>query len=147
MPETVKLSLVGRQRDETGEESITKTSANAEYYEKNGSIYLLYEEIQEETGAAVKNTLKLKGSVLELTRRGAVDTHMIFEAGRMHPSDYATPYGRLKIGVRTRSLEVSSGRELMKIKAEYSLMTDDFPFSDCTLVITIEKPGRTEYVP
>lgn len=140
MSETVKLSLVGRQRDETGAETIAETFANAEYYEKNGSIYLLYEEIQEGLEAAVKNTLKLKGSVLELTRRGAVDAHMIFEAGRVHPSDYATPYGRLKIGVRTHSLAVSSVRGLMKIKAEYTLMTDDLPFSDCTLVIEIERP-------
>lgn len=139
MSETVKLSLVGRQRDETGAETVAETFANAEYYEKNGSIYLLYEEIQEGVDAAVKNTLKLKGSVLELTRRGAVDVHMIFEAGRMHPSDYATPYGRLKIGVRTHSLEVSPGQGLMKIKAEYTLTADDLPLSDCTLVITAEK--------
>lgn len=141
MSETVKLSLVGRQRDETGAETVAETFANAEYYEKNGSIYLLYEEIQEGLRSAVKNTLKLKGSVLELTRRGAVDAHMIFEAGRVHPSDYATPYGRLKIGVHTRSLEVSPGRGLMKIKAEYTLTADGLPLSDCTLVITVERSG------
>ncbi len=144
MAETVKLSLTGIQRDEAGGENITRTCAAAEYYEKNGSVYLLYEEMQQELGAAVKNTLKLKGSVLELTRRGAVNTHMIFEAGREHPSDYFTPYGRLQIGVRTHALEVSSLRGLTVIRAEYSLTADGLPFSDCTLEITLERriPAR-----
>lgn len=144
MAETVKLSLTGIQRDEAGGENITRTCAEAEYYERNGSVYLLYEEMPQESGSAVKNTLKLKGSVLELTRRGPVNTHMIFEAGTEHPSDYTTPYGRLQIGVRTHSLEVSSLHGLTVIRAAYSLTADDLPFSECTLEIALERrtPAR-----
>ena len=138
MAETVKLSLVGTQRDETGEETVTQTSVHAEYYEKNGSLYLLYEEMQEDLGAAVKNTLKLKDSVLELTRRGGLGTHMIFEAGREHPADYATPYGRLKLEVRTHALEVFFRKKLPQIQVKYSLISDGVPLSECTLVITVE---------
>ena len=145
MAETVKLSLTGIQRDEAGGENITGTCAEAEYYERNGSVYLLYEEMLQESGTAVKNTLKLKDSVLELTRRGAVNTHMIFEAGREHPSDYATPYGRLQIGVRTYSLEVSSLQGLMVIRAAYSLTADGHPFSECTLEITLERRIPAEH--
>ena len=138
MAETVKLSLIGTQRDEAGEETVTQTSANAEYYEKNGHLYLLYEETQEELGAIVKNILKLNNSVLELTRRGSLGTHMIFEAGREHPADYATPYGRLKLEVRTHTLEVFFQQELPQIKVNYSQMSQGLPLSDCTLVITVE---------
>ena len=138
MAETVKLSLIGTQRDETDEETVTHTNVHAEYLEKNGSLYLLYEEMQEELGAAVKNTLKLNGSVLELTRRGGLGAHMVFEAGREHPADYITPYGRLKLEVRTHTLEVFFRQKLPQIKVNYSLMAEGLPLSDCTLVITVE---------
>lgn len=138
MAETVKLSLVGTQRDETGEETVAQTSTYAEYYEKNGLLYLLYEETQEDSGAVVKNILKLNGSVLELTRRGSPGTHMVFEAGREHPADYATPYGRLKLEMRTHTLEVFFRQGLPQIQVDYSLMSEGLPLSECTLVITVE---------
>ena len=149
MAETVKLCLTGILRDGAGVETVTHTPPAAEYYEKNGSIYLLYEETPKDLGAAVKNTLKLKSSVLELTRRGAVNAHMIFEAGREHPSDYATPYGRLQISVRTQALEISSRHGLTVIRAEYSLTADGLPFSDCSLEITLERciPRSAKYIP
>lgn len=138
MKNTIQLTLTGRQRDESGEETVTETRHSAEYYERNGSIYILYEEIPEDAGAAIQNCIKLKGSVLEITKKGAVSARMVFEAGREYPTDYATPYGCIKIGIRTESLKCLHSEEGLSIRAEYSLTSQGQPFSYCSITIAID---------
>ncbi len=148
MGTTVILTLTGHQRDSEGEETITRTSAAAEYYEKNGALYLLYDEnpesgeitakIQQDNGTAsgsirggnaaakirkgsesmaemqpgsntvIHTRIKYRDHLLEVTRHGAVNTRMVFECGREHMTDYATPFGCLRLGILTHSLEVIS---------------------------------------
>lgn len=138
MGTTVQLTLIGRQRDNTGEETVTKTAAAAEYYDKNGTLYLLYEEFPEcseigaemqknnrdaaeiqmdsstpakipkSNGAVVHNRIKYKDNLLEVTRNGAINTRMVFESGKEHMTDYATPYGCLRLGILTHSIEAIS---------------------------------------
>ena len=102
MAEKVELRLTGRQRDETGEENVTELLTEAQLFRRNGSIVILYEETQE--GVGTKNTLKLKGDVLELVKAGSVRTRMTFQEGKEYLSDYATPYGCLQMGIRTDAL-------------------------------------------
>ena len=148
MGTTVQLTLIGHQRDSAGEETITKSTATAEYYEKNGTLYLLYDEnpecsetvteiqknnrdtaeihknnqdiaknqknssaaakIPKNSGAVVHNRIKYKDNLLEVTRNGAINTRMVFESGKEHMTDYATPYGCLRLGILTHSLEIIS---------------------------------------
>ena len=128
MGTTVQLTLIGRQRDSAGEETVTKSTVMAEYYEKNGTLYLLYEEnpecsetvteiqknnrdaaeIKKSSGSVVHNRIKYKDNLLEVTRNGAINTRMVFERGKEHMTDYATPYGCLRLGILTHSLEMIS---------------------------------------
>lgn len=133
--EKILLTLIGRQRGEDGEELTTKTDTAADYYEKNGSRYFLYDETQEDTPMVAKNILKLKGGLLELTKRGTVTTHMVFEAGREYCTNYVTPYGCLKMEIATRSVESSFHDGEMKIRIDYALFSDHRFLSDCTLTI------------
>lgn len=128
MGTTVQLTLIGHQRDSAGEETITKSTATAEYYEKNGTLYLLYDEnlecsetvteiqknnedaaeIPKNSNTVVHNRIKCKDNLLEVTRIGTINTHMVFESGKEHMTDYATPYGCLRLGILTHSLEIIS---------------------------------------
>ena len=42
MARKAELSLTGRQRDQDGEESVTESRMTADYYEMDGSSYILY---------------------------------------------------------------------------------------------------------
>lgn len=106
MAEKMMLTLEGRQRDESGEETVTRLRAQADYSIRNGSHYILYEETLPDSEAVVRNLIKLKGSVLEMTKRGPVSSHMVFEAGQSHRTEYVTPYGILPLEVCTQELEV-----------------------------------------
>ena len=136
MEEKVLLRLTGIQRDETGEETVTDLCVKALFYRRNNSTYILYEEAQEETGAVIKSTLKLKDRVLELVKTGTVRTRMVFRQGKECMTEYVTPYGCLQMGVRTDALSVSCEEDgRMKIRVEYALTSGGYPVSDCELTI------------
>lgn len=138
MADKVRLTLTGRQQGDTGEETTAETKTTAEYYERNGGFCLLYDEMPENGEAVSKNMIKLKDGVLELTRKGAVCTRMVFQEGVEHRTDYVTPYGCLKLGVLTQSVTDSCRNGIRKIRAEYTLLSEGTPLSDCMVDILIE---------
>ena len=137
MGKEVQLTLIGLQRDEEGQENITRLSVRAEYYLKNGSHYILYEEKQPD-GGLTKNTIKFKDNLLELTKRGAVNSRMVFERGREHMTDYATPFGLLRLGVLAQEIVFCQSGNFLEIQARYSLAQAGQPFSHCKITINIQ---------
>ena len=141
MDKQVLITLTGRQWNEEKNETVTEQSASGTFYKRNGSYYILYDERTEE-GGIVKNTIKLKGTLLELTKKGAVNTCMVFEPGREHMTDYATPFGSLRLGVMTDSVELRESEEQMEITADYILTESKRIISHCKISIKILNQGK-----
>ena len=140
MNHLVQLTLVGRQRDPSGNETVTELSANAEFYERNGSLYILYEE-KSEDGSLTKNVIKHKNNLLELTKKGAVNTCMVFEPGREYITDYLTPFGLLRLGILTNSLKSQRQKDYLEITADYTLTEQERIISYCNIYIKIQNLG------
>ncbi len=134
MTRNVWVTVHSVQKDGGGNESRMESSAEGLFYEKNGSSYLLYEEASEE-GGAVKNVVKCKGKLLELKRTGAVNARMVFEQGQTYMTDYATCFGMLRLGVKTRQLAFAAEGDMIRIQAEYELFSEGEPVSTCGIVI------------
>lgn len=141
MDRQVQLILTGRQRDPEGNETVTELSAEAECFERNGSLYILYQE-RAEDGVLTKNMLKWKGHILELTKKGSVNTCMTFEPGREHATDYATPFGLLHLGILTDSVDVRLEGNNMEIIADYTLTESGRMISQCNISIKILKTQK-----
>ena len=137
MKKKVRLTLTGRQRDEDGQENVTKLSADAEYYERNGSRYILYEENGADTGC-IQSVIKLKDGLLELTRKGSVNTRMVFEEGREHMADYITPLGTLQLGISTSGVCSKQSGDCLEIHADYDLTDRGHILSHCNISIKIQ---------
>lgn len=136
MDRNVTLTLTGCQQDPDDGETVTKLSAAAECFERNGALYILYEESTED-GGTVKSRIKLKNLLLEVTRKGAMNTCMIFEAGKEHMTEYATPFGNLQMGIRTHSVKTDQSDNELTITADYSLTTGGAEISRCKISIKI----------
>ncbi len=132
-----QLTVIGTQRDESGEELTTQTTAAAEYFIKNDSHYILYEEHLDDAPEATKNIIKLKNNILELTKKGAANVHMVFEPGREHTTLYSTPFGTLPLGIRTDTVAGALAEDGLKILAEYSLTSQGVCVSRCKISIKI----------
>ena len=133
MAEIVQLTLTGRQRTAEGEETVTRTSLQAEYYEREDGFYLLYQEPLDENGSIARSCIRLKDSLLEITKKGAVQTRMVFEEGREYLTNYATSYGCLRMGIRTERLECRRQDSTWRLRTEYSLTSQGEPFSFCVM--------------
>lgn len=128
-----QLTVIGTQWDEAGGEQTTRTTAAAEYYTKSGSSFLLYEEISAEGEGITKNMIKLKDGTLELTKKGAVNTRMVFGPGQEHMTLYSTPFCSLPLGILTDTVESVLSEKEIRICAAYSL-TCQGPASQSSII-------------
>lgn len=141
MTKEVKISVCGMQWGEEIEENTIETEADGEYYCKNGSHYVFYEEAMEEGAKPSKTRIKWKENRLELIRQGVVDTHMMFEEKQTHMTDYVTPYGKLFLGVNTHTVKVEEKDDSISILVEYQLELEEEVLSRHRLNIGI-RPAK-----
>lgn len=139
MGNQVQLTVTGRQKDEFGTESVTETKAVAEYYKKNGTTYIFYEEVPEGSNSIIKNTIKFKNNVLELTKKGALNTRMVFDAENDFRMDYQTPFGCLQMDIHTESVNCTLRDGLPQITATYTLTTEENLLSRSNVSINLSK--------
>lgn len=92
-----------------------------EYYERNGTHYILFEERMEGMKEAVKNRLKMREGYLEVQKRGPVTVNMVFEEGKSQSSTYAIPFGSFLIETHTTQVDVMEGEEELRARAEYEM--------------------------
>ena len=136
MDRNVQLTLTGIQQDPEGGETVTELSTEAEYFEQNSAVYILYEEHTED-GGLIKSRIKLKNLLLEVARKGAMNTYMAFEAGREHMTEYTTPSGTIHMGILTHSVTAEPSKDELTITADYSLTASGEEISRCKISIKI----------
>lgn len=140
MTREVLLTLTGRSLDESGQEAVTKQTVTAQYSFRDGRHFFLYEEHMDETGATTRSLIRLQDGYMELSKKGAVNTRMVFEAGREHLTDYATPFGNLWLGIRTHRAEFipapdAADETLLQYTIQYTLTSEEQPVGEYTMTL------------
>ncbi len=138
MNREVELSISGMHYDAEDNHEV-ETFVQAEYFEKNGSHYVIYEDKQEGFEKGSKSRIKFKQGLVELTRQGLLQTHMIFEENKKHMTQYVTPYGEMLLGVDTHSVCIEELENRITIQVAYSLEADGEYLSDCNIVICVKE--------
>ena len=147
MTKDVLISLRGLQFDQSDSDvEKIETIMPGSYYEKNGSHYVLYDEIMEGFSEPVKNRLKFGEHALELTRSGAVNVHMIFEENRKNMTSYNTPYGNILIGIDTRKIHITQESDRIVVDVDYALDVNYEYLADCQIVLDIRSKGSIEKI-
>ena len=139
MNHNVILTISGLHSTGDEDNGLVETVVDAEYYNRNGTHYLLYEEKEEGDGQVSKNRIKCKGNRLELIRQGILNTHMVFEEGKTHMTPYQTPYGQMVLGIVTRSVKLMEREKEIRIEVDYQLEADGQYLSDSRIVIGMKE--------
>lgn len=142
MTQDVLVTISGlHMTEETGmeqENEPIEVVTPAKYYYKNGKHYILYDEVMEGFSEKVKNQVKITGdSQLEIRRTGLTASHMIFEDGKSHLSEYQTPFGTLHTQVHTRKLAIHMTEEQINIDVDYRLEVNGEPTADCRIIMKV----------
>lgn len=150
MDRNVTLKISGlhmeSEQEDGSENSNIETVVSAEYFRRGEAHYVLYEEMQEGFRESVRNRIKFKNHVLELTRKGPIDTHMVFEEGKYHEACYIMPYGKLIMGIHTKKLTFEETMYSISIDVEYVLEINGQYQADSHIAILIQKKTASSYM-
>lgn len=130
------MTLSGLQMAE-GEQDTVELVHVGEYYEKNKTRYIFFEELLEGISQPVKNTIKIKDRYLEVQKRGAVTTNLIFEEGKTQSSTYHIPYGSFLITTHTTGVRLHEEEELLEVAAAYRLNINGQHCADCDIQVKV----------
>ena len=78
LPEDVSISIRGAQIQEANQEQV-ELITTGDYFLKNGKHYILYDEVSEGNEGIIRNTIKVLPESMNIIKRGAISTDMLFE--------------------------------------------------------------------
>lgn len=137
MNKDVLVSIRGLQFDQTGDDGVIETITPGQYYKKNGSHYLIYEEAMEGFSELTHNKIKWTEHSLDLTKKGVVNVHMVFEENHKSMTDYQTPFGNILIGIDTKKINIEEMEEKIKVDVNYALEINYEHLADCSITMDI----------
>lgn len=144
MTKDVMISVRGLQvMGEDGEDSV-ETVQQGEYYQKNGTHFLIYDEYLEGFREPVKNVLRYKPNELSLTKRGLLNVQMLFETGKKNLASYRTPFGTMMIGMDTSRVEGRFEEHAFFLDVEYTLENNYQYLADCHISIEVREKGTQQ---
>lgn len=138
MTQEVLLTLQGLQFDQREEDADkVEIVTVGDYYKRNDRHYVVYEEITEGFSQPTKNRLKFSEHMLELSRNGLVNVHMVFQENKKNLTNYNTPFGQILVGIDTKKIQIEEQEDNITVEVDYSLDINYEFLSDCHIKINI----------
>ncbi len=120
----VVVTVIGMQRDASGEENRIEFVTTGTHSFKNGIHYILYEDSEVSGMEGTSNLLKIADAHVTLIRKGAVTQEQRFEIAKKSSSIYTTPYGKLTLTALTHKLDICYGSISGNVDIVYELSVD-----------------------
>ena len=117
-----------------------------QYYFRNGSHYLRYEEMLDDTAETTVNYIKMSPNGVEVRKQGQVNVHMVFEEGKKNKTYYNTPYGTLQMGISATGLELKESEDGIQMKVDYALDMNEEHVADCYLTVQAQSKDSADFV-
>lgn len=140
MTKDVIITVVGNQNQDN---EVTLMTQGA-YYNKDNKHYVFYEEQAEADGETVKNRICFDGTVFEMSKKGAINSHMTFDADNITLTTYQTPYGPIQLEIITNHYELRDKKNVMEMDIYYALSFGDKDSTDCHVYVKVEEQKRHE---
>ena len=100
MKQDVVLSIQGRQKYPGQEPEIIELVTNGIMEFRSGGWDIVYEESELTGLEGVTTTFRVEPGKVTLTRKGKLNSQMVFEEGTSHDSLYQMPFGALMLTVK-----------------------------------------------
>lgn len=147
MNKDVLIHVRGLQLMETDEEQEPiEIVVPGQYYFRNGSHYLRYEEMLDDSAQTTVNYIKMSSEGVEIRKQGQVNVHMVFEQGKKNKTFYNTPYGTLQMGIAATGLELKESEDDIQMKVDYALDMNEEHVADCYLTVQAQSKDSDEFV-
>lgn len=145
MTKEVLVKISGLQFAGEAENEPVEVITTGDYYKRNGKHYILYDEIMEGFPEPTRNIIKLDEGMLDITKKGTTNVHMMFEKNRKNVTYYYTPYGSLLIGIDAKKVEVQEDEHKIDVKVDYALEVNYEHMADCSITMNIMSKDGGEF--
>lgn len=130
----------------TDEQEPIELVVPGQYYFKNGSHYLRYEELLDETSTEpTVNYIKISSKAVEVRKKGLVNVHMVFERGKKNMTYYSTPYGTVEMGIAATGVMIEESENGIDMKVDYALEMNEEYVADCYLTVSAQSKASGEF--
>lgn len=136
----IKIKLIGVQRPagEISEPEVLELETTGVFYEKDGVCYIKYDEFIEEAEPPVKNLLRFDEHMLQVTKRGSVNTEMLFDQKKPSLVYYATPVGPICMNICTEAYRMDKAEQGINIDVRYCIDFNNDYITNCSLNVTAD---------
>lgn len=140
MPKKFTISIKGMQSYAgDAQDSDIELVSECEFYKSDGVYFCEYEESEITGLGGTKTSIEIGSDYVSLTRRGTVNSQMLFMEGRKTTSLYAMPFGELTIDIHTKSLTSNIGDCGGRLLVDYIIDINNASSGRNTFDITIEE--------
>jgi uncharacterized beta-barrel protein YwiB (DUF1934 family) len=104
----IMLKIIGKQLNDDIEEVQLEFITEGKLYEKDESLYLVYEESEFSGMPGYKTSLEFSGDQIRMSRQGEgiePETEIEFRKGSRFKGYYETPFGAIEMEVLTNNIE------------------------------------------
>lgn len=122
---------------EVVQEDAIEVISVGKYAVVNGKEYVKYEEVYEEFEKKARCLIKIENDKIEVSKKGAINSNLIFNKNEKTDTLYDTPYGSLSLGVVTKEMDIKRTDDTINIEIEYSLEYNYNKLSDNRICIEI----------
>ena len=137
MTKDVLIAIKGMQFEGAEDPEEIEVIQRGQYFEKNGSHYLMYEEPVEGSTEIIKNRIKFKENEVQVAKKGAVNTTLTFTQNEKNMTNYSTPFGNLVVGIDTQKIALQLEENKMDICVDYALDINYEFLADCKISIAV----------
>ena len=138
MDKQVLVSITGLQFSNDDRDAVEMITVG-DYYKRNGKHYLLFDEAAEGFEGTTRNMIKFNDHMVDITKKGATNVHMVFEEKRKNMTYYDTPFGNLLIGLATSRVNVKEEEDSIDVRIDYTLDINYEFVSDCKISIGLKE--------
>ena len=139
MRKEVLVTVRGTQTNDLGEKDTIELVTLGNYYLKNSSYYIVYNETEVSGMKGTVTSVKAESKKVTLNRMGASEMKHVFEEGVPDESSYVTSFGQFFSSVLPSKVEVDLTDVGGSINLEYELELDSHKIGYNELCITVKE--------
>ncbi len=144
MTKDVLVTISGLQFMDEDSDSVELITSGS-YYKRNGKHYVLYDEVQEGFEGVTKNTVKIAQDMMDITKKGVTNVHMMFEKNKKNVTYYYTPFGSLLVGIDAKNVDVIETEDNISVKVNYNLEVNYEHLADCAITMNIRSKDAKDF--
>ncbi len=145
MTKDVIVSISGLQFAEDGANEPVEIITAGDYYKKNGRHYVIFDEVMEGFTGTTKNRIKLHEDLLDITKKGVSNVHMMFEKNKKNVTYYHTPFGSILVGIDAKKIEIKEEENNIDVAVDYTLDVNYEHLADCKIRMNIRSKEAGDF--